>query len=225
MLYMCFTPIVSLSIAIFEAIVAIIVFFHFKKNLSGLFIFLLGFYQFTEFMLCSYGSEWARIGFITYTFLPALGLHIVMNFSKRKTNLYVLYILPVLFSVLALTESFVSQSSCGAFFVRVQTMLTSTILTLPTVIYILYYFGFIAFASYLLLNKINSRNKAEKLSSLVLLAAVVLSLVPPVILFIIFPSLKIGFPSIYCDFALLFAICVFILIYIEKKIKVRHLFS
>ena len=94
---MCFTPTVSLTTAIIEWVIATFILFRYKKSVfsrfMALFIFILGFYQFSEYMLCTSGNVelWAKLGFISYTFLPALGLHFILSYTKNKFNKAWLY--------------------------------------------------------------------------------------------------------------------------------------
>ena len=160
---MCFTPIISLTTAILEFIVATFILIYFKRTtfvkFSVIFIYVLGFYQFTEFMLCTSGNEflWAKIGFITYTFLPALALHFALTFNKKKYNLTYIYFLPILIFIFAfLNQNFILNASCDSVFVIVQTMffsfknLQSIILS---ILFMSYYFGFILLVPYILIKK------------------------------------------------------------------------
>ena len=122
--YMCFTPIVSLSTAIFEFVVATAILVFCRKSLINRFfpllIYILGFYQFTEFMLCTsnYPFFWAKMGFVTYSFLPAVGLHFIMKLTNRKCNYITIYMVPVIFSLMAfLKPGFIIESTCTTFFV------------------------------------------------------------------------------------------------------------
>src|SRR3989344_2355883 len=108
---MCFTPVISLSTAILEFFVATFIFIYFKKSRVNfffiIFLYFLGFYQFSEFMLCTSGSAffWAKIGFVTYTFLPAIGLYSVLRIINRDYKSYKLalvYLLPIIFSLIAI---------------------------------------------------------------------------------------------------------------------------
>ncbi len=115
---MCFTPKVSIATAIIELIFACIIFFRYKKSkiakFAALFVLLLGFYQFTEFMLCTTGNTqlWGKLGFITYTILPALGLHLTLKHTKQKLNRLVVYLPMIVFIVVAILETdFISRAN------------------------------------------------------------------------------------------------------------------
>ena len=225
--YMCFTPIVSLSTAILEFVVATAILVFCRKSLINRFfpllIYILGFYQFTEFMLCttSYPFFWAKMGFVTYSFLPAVGLHFIMKLTNRKCNYITIYIMPVIFSLIALLKpDFIIQSTCTTFFVIVSKDLFNSSIPLFSYIYGLYYFGFIMLFCYFLLKSFNKeKNQLKRKSYAVIFAATLITLLPAVVLFIIFPAFKIIFPSVYCEFAVLFTAAALIASYLDNTIQ------
>jgi len=222
--YMCFTPIVSLSTAIFEFVVATAILVFCRKSLINRFfpllIYILGFYQFTEFMLCTsnYPFFWAKMGFITYSFLPAVGLHFIMKLTNRKYNYTTLYLVPVIFSLMALLKpDFIIESTCTTFFVIVIKDLFNSLFSY---IYGVYYFGFIMLFCYFLLNSFNKeKNQLKRKLYTVIFAAALITLLPAVVIFIIFPAFKIIFPSVYCEFAVLFTVAALIASYLDNKIQ------
>jgi hypothetical protein len=212
--------------AIFEFIIATLILLFFRRsiinNFFAVFIYVLGFYQFTEFMLCStsYPVLWAKLGFITYTFLPAIGLHSVIAFTKKKYNLFWIYILPVLFALFALFKpDFILQSECHSCLVIVRSYFFNPQNIVSSIIYfLLYYFGFIALTFFVIIkNYKRQKSKIVKKIAILMLIAIVISLLPAVILLMIFPSLGILFPSMYCEFAVLFSIIAIIVAVLDKK--------
>jgi len=126
---MCFTPAISLTTAIIEFILAILILSLFKRTIitkfSALFITVLGAYQFSEFMLCTSNNiqTWVILGFIIYTFLPAIGLHAIIKFLKLKTKKWLVYTPSIIFSLIALLyRNFVIEGSCSKYFVKVKTI-------------------------------------------------------------------------------------------------------
>ena len=224
---MCFTPTISLTTAIIEFIVAIIILIYYQKpklnRYFALLLFLLGFYQFSEFMLCTSSNPllWARIGFITYTFLPAAGLALISAYTKNKIKSYLIYAFPLLFSTLALTKDFVVRASCRTYFVIVNLNYYDPQTVLWT-IYMTYYFGFIFLMCLFLIRAYSNRkNRFQKILDINFLFAILITLLPALILLILFPSMKIEFPSVYCQFSILYTIAALIAIYIEKKFNVK----
>ncbi|MBL7160614.1 MAG: hypothetical protein ISS93_02045 [Candidatus Aenigmarchaeota archaeon] len=219
---MCFTPAVSLTTALFEFFIVVMILLLFRRSLVNKFfavlLSLLGVYQLTEFMLCTTGQLiWAEIGFLVYSFLPAIGLHFIMCFTKRKFKFPLLYIPPLIFSAVALATSFVIQGECSTFFVVVRTLLTDHLNPAPTVIYSLYYFGYIALLSYFILKDAKKANPSRRRLDIIIFLAVLFSLLPALILLLILPSLGIMFPSVYCEFAVLFAVAAIIAAFVDRK--------
>ncbi len=226
---MCFTPFVSLTTAIIEFAVATFILIKYKKYLvpvfSAILIYVLGFYQFTEFMLCSSSNPflWAKIGFITYTFLPAIGLHFILRLAKNKKYNKLIYLIPIFFAIIAITTSnFITKASCSKVFVIVQNVLASQNYTNLFPLYLIYYIGSILIMVIILFTLIKKErnNLDKKIEGLWLMAVLIATLIPIILIFIL-PALKIKFPSIYCEFALLFTIAALISsdLYVRKKKK------
>jgi hypothetical protein len=221
---MCFTPIVSLSTAIFEFVVATAILVFCRKSLINrffpLFIYILGFYQFTEFMLCTsnYPFFWAKMGFVTYSFLPAVGLHFIIKLTNRKCNYITIYMVPVIFSLMAfLKPGFIIESSCTTFFVIVIKNLFDPLFSY---IYGSYYFGFILLFCYFLLKSFNKeKNQIKREVYVIVFSATLITLFPAMVLFIVFPAFNIMFPSVYCEFAVLFTVAAIIASYLDNKIQ------
>jgi len=227
---MCFTPSISLATAIIEFLAAAIILTQFKKTTTNKFfatiIIFLGFYQFTEFMLCMTDSSnfWARVGFITYTFLPAIALHFVLKITNKKCFLELIYFLPALFSFFAVFfKDFILKSQCNSVFILAQTLFTATYIEnfMPNIFYLIYYFGFILLSFYFLLKEYKKqKDKRQKTLLFTIFLAILVSLLPAFIFILFLPSFRIMFPSIYCQFALIFTIIVFLGAY---KVEKQHI--
>jgi len=227
---MCFTPGISFATAIFEFLIATIILFCLRKSLVNkffsIFIYTLGFYQLTEFFLCTsnYPMFWAKIGFITYSVLPAIFLHFVMRITKVRFSYWMLYIIPSAFALYALSLSnFIIEATCSKFFVLVKTVFFNSSNPLSGSIYWLYYFSFILFCCYFLYRHYeHQKNVLKKELDLDLMLAGLLSLFAAIVLFLVFPSLGIVFPSVYCQFAILFTAAALIAAYLDNKIKLKR---
>lgn len=158
---MCFTPLVSIGTAAVEFSIAAYIIKIIKDprlRLAPVFVLLLGFYQFTEFMLCKSGNPeiWSRIGFITYTFMPMVFSHFVSSVSDRKVE-KILYIFPVSFSLLAvLHPNFIIYSMCNSLHVTSLNILYDQYQYL-TIIYFIYYAIFPAGALYFFMKKYKNK--------------------------------------------------------------------
>lgn len=266
---MCFTPAISLATAIIEFLVAAYLFKKInKKELRILpyFIILLGLYQLTEFFLCTTDNQiWAKVGFISYTFLPILAAQFFYDLAKKKLN-KLFYLIPIAYSLIALFyPGFSITGSCQSFYINTRNLF---LFEYPIHLYIYtIYYGLIPLSgAYLYLKYQNPlTNKSTwKLKTSLSLVPVSLALAQAVIIlnmlhqngyvlnwiitsiliifisltliilsfikidkrlfngfllivlftsvlmaymiYQVFPGFGISFPSIYCQFALLYAI-------------------
>lgn len=226
---MCFTPWVSLTTAIIELVVATFILVRYRNYLvpvfSAIFIYVLGFYQFSEFMLCVSGNPvfWATVGFVTYTFLPAIGVHMALRFTGIKFRFWTLYLLPaffILFSILK--DDFIFSASCYDVFVAVQySVFFWKPLFLP-IAYVFYYLGFLIAASLILGSRLHRKGWTK--IYVYWIAAVMLTFLAPLFLIFILPMTSMQFPSLYCEFALGFTIVAVITSEIYSKNKKREKF-
>lgn len=229
---MCFTPAISLTTAIIEFVVATFILTKYKKYVVPVFlailVYVLGIYQFTEFMLCTSSNAflWAKLGFITYTFLPAIGLHFAFRLTKNNKFNWLVYVLPLFFSIwVAIKTNFIIQASCSTVFVTVYNLFGSEGYSLISRAYSLYYFSFIlvtAIIAFILVRK--EKDKIAKQVAKLLGSGTLIIVSLPVILIFILPALKIQFPSVYCEFALLYTIMALLGSDVYSKKKKKELF-
>ena len=225
---MCFTPLLSLFIAIIEFFLATAMLLFFRKtklrNFFALFIYLLGIYQFTEYMLCSGDIEfWGKIGFITYTFLPALYLQGILRYLRIKIREILLYVVPIIFAFFAaIIPGFIIGGKCYGPVVGVKVLLFQPALNtglIASLIYWTYYFGFLLAGCYLLYRDyIKQKNYVRKEIDILGIIGFLSMFVPTVMLIIIFPALSSMFPSILCKFAFLLAITAFVGAYLDSRL-------
>ncbi len=231
---MCFTPFVSLLTAIIEFAVATIILIKYKNYLvpafSAILIYSLGIYQITEFMLCLTNNPflWAKLGFITYTFLPAIWMHFALRFLKKPKNKFyikLIYFPPIVFSIIALLkDNFITGASCERVFVIVKTIFVDSTFYEISNLYLIYYFGYILFILILFIKaiKTDKNDLNQKINKLWAVAGTITILLP-VLLILILPSLSIQFPSIYCEFSLGFALVAYFGSYLYDRKKKKEL--
>ena len=101
-------------------------FYYRKSSISKmivLIIYALGIYQFSEYMLCTSNTTavWAKVGFITYTFLPAMGLDFALIHTKKKHNRLLVFLVPIIISLFVIVnKKFIIESFCNTHFVTVR---------------------------------------------------------------------------------------------------------
>jgi len=208
---MCFTPWVSLTTAIIEFAVASFILIKYKDYLvpmfSAIFVYVLGFYQFSEFMLCTSGNPflWATVGFVTYTFLPAIALHMSVRFTGEKFWNWIFYIIPVSIALFAfLKNEFILQASCSGVFVVARNVLSLGDNLIFSWIYWIYYFSFILISGIILFSHIKRKGWTKIYFYWIFGGFITVAM--PIFLIVIFPAMNLHFPSIYCEFALGFTI-------------------
>jgi len=223
---MCFTPAVSLTTALIEFFVATFIIFYYKKTslskIAVVLLYLLGLYQFSEFMVCvsGYPVLWAKIGFMAYTFLPAAGLWFALKNCGKKHSTLLVFLAPIIFSLFAILKTgFIVESTCGIYLVVIRHLFFDPAYLWASILYMTYYFGFIFAIFYIyMLDYKKIKDKIHKQIDADIMAGVIVSLLPAVILLFIFPSMYIKFPSLYCQFALLFTIIILIAFHLDAKV-------
>lgn len=220
---MCFTPAVSLTTALIEWALAIVLLTFYRRSTLRVFgavlLFLLGAYQFSEFMLCTTNNAelWGTAAFLSYAFLPAVGLHAIAAYLRRRINPALLYGLPTVFAFVAVAqEPFIRHAACETLFVTIRTYFSAGI---PWLAFAAYYFGYILTAFLMLRHALRSERGSRKVACRWLLAAIFLMFIPTLVLMLIFPALRVRFPSILCHFALLTAAAFFIAVHKDGKRK------
>lgn len=218
---MCYTPVVSLTTAIIEWVLAFTLLFAYRKSALRPYAFfilaLLGAYQFGEYRLCVTGQAefWGTFAFLSYTFLPALGLHAVLSYLRKHVSLMLVYAPPIVFSLVALSlRPFIAQGTCEPLFVTILTFFSWGI---PWVFYVSYYFGFILAIFVLLARAYRHEHGRRKKACAAMFAAILLMFIPTVLLVVLFPSLRMQFPSVLCHFALLTTAAFYIAVYYDAK--------
>lgn len=220
---MCFTPEISFATFAIEILLGIWIL---KKNpkktlnqIGAVILFLLGVYQLTEFMLCTSGNPllWGKWAHLVYTFLPALSLHWVYTLMRKKINLSLIYSLPIAFSILTIaTVNFVKSATCDRYFITVFYELSQ----LWFYSYVFYYGIFMIIALVVLIKAlVNEKNKNQRNIYAWGLVGFLAVTAPVYVLVLLFPVLNISFPSILCEFALLFGIAV---VYTTHLVEKKH---
>jgi hypothetical protein len=203
----CFSPPVMLATFLIEFGIAFYALWRYKMNKVGRLIvitlFALGIFQLSEYLLCGglglTNVEWARVGYIAITLLPALGLHIIVTTADKK--------MPVLIG---------AAYTCCAIFcgfylfhdssVTLQTCLPNyavfSAYKAISVPFSIYYFTWIVIGICLSLYWSKKMPKQRKILQSMVIGYLVF-LVPTATANILNPSTISGIPSIMCGFAVL----------------------
>lgn len=207
--FACFSPPVMLATFAIEIGYFLYVIWRYKMNvltrLAAALLFFLAMFQISEYFVCGAGhnaSLWSRIGFVSITLLPPIGIHLIHTLAGKSWNnitgaAYGMAAVWVV--VFAFFEKAFSGHECSGNYIIFQVQPNLGIL------YFFYYYLWLAVGTWLSYQYAKTlRNKDKK--SLYLLAIGYLTLlVPTTTLNLLNPQTQDGIPSIMCGFAIILA--------------------
>jgi hypothetical protein len=220
----CFSPPVMLATFLIEFGLAFYTLWRYKmttiSRLAVVMLAALGTFQLAEYMVCGglglTNIQWARVGYVAITLLPALGIHMLVKLAGKKNDLlvggaYASCLAFVVFYIVG-TGAFTGHQ-CFANYAVFYTQHASNSL------YAGYYYGWLLVGVYLAWQwglELPARKKV--LQSMMI--GYLVFLVPTTFFNIIDPSTLKGIPSIMCGFAVLLA---FVIVFrvLPKSTKVR----
>lgn len=169
-------------------------------------LILLGTFQLAEYMICGglglSHMEWARLGYLAITFMPPVGLHLVLGIAGIKSK-------PLLLIAYATATAY------ALYFATAGSAITGTVCTanyavfkvgdLGSIVFAAYYYGWLLIACGLAAYW--ARHKPAKSKALIwMIVGYSAFIVPTTFANIANPSTIAGIPSIMCGFAVLLAI-------------------
>lgn len=207
---------IAITTFFIEISIALFILLKFKKvnykYLLILFILFLSFYQLFEFFLCQTSNLiFGKLEFISFTPLPVIGLHLLINFFKIdfKYNKFILYILPVFFSIKSIfTKEFVYYINCENFLVTNFFIFSNKFAQIWDLFYNFYYYGFILIILIILIRKYIYKKEMSFLFLIVFLIPIILL----ILILIINPILYVNLPSIYCHLSIFSALILLVLV-------------
>lgn len=216
----CFSPEVMLVTFIVEFLLAIYVLIRYKLNnfnrAAILLLFFLGIFQLTEFQICQGNASdlWLKIGFVSITLLPVIGLYMISEITGKKDILKLAYMTALLYVMyFTLSPNPIEGAYCGGNYI---------IFHAPQAIfqfYGFYYFGFIFFGIWEAWEGLKANKKLRPILSW-FIAGYLSFLLPMSIVYIVSESARSAITSIMCGFAIILAfIIVFRILPLYKKIN------
>ncbi len=208
----CFSPPVMLATFFIEIFGAIYTIVRYKMDRVGKLVVailvFLGIFQLAEYMICEVinlpGLTWARIGYISITLLPPLGISLAMALAGKRSLLWqsLLYAACAAFVVYFLVvDNALTSQVCAGNYVIFRAHPDSMRL------YGVYYFGLLAIGVYLsMLWRERTNNPRTKTALLSLAVGYMVFIIPTVTANLINPATMAAIPSIMCGFAVLLAI-------------------
>lgn len=208
----CFSPPVMLATFFIEFFGAIYTVVRYKMDKVGRLVaailLFLGIFQLAEYMICEVinlpGLTWARIGYVSITLLPPLGISLAMALAgKASTKAQIaLYTACAAFIVyFLLVGNSITGQVCAGNYVIFRAHPESMRL------YSIYYFGLLAIGVYLsLLWRAQAKKRRTKTALLALAIGYTAFIVPTITANLVNPATMAAIPSVMCGFAVLLAI-------------------
>lgn len=201
-----------------EFIGALYVALRYRLNSVGRLVVLvlvfLGIFQLAEYLICEAtglpGLTWARIGYVSITMLPPLGISLAMAIAGKKS-------LPVQIGMYAACAAFIG------YFGLVGHSLTGQVCEGNYVIftsqpgamfwYAVYYYGLLTISTTLSLVWANAaKNIKTKRALRGLAVGYLIFIIPTIAVGLISPSARQAIPSVMCGFAVMLAIALLTLV-------------
>ncbi len=223
---MCFAPYISLSTFTIEFLLALYFLLSRPQDrlhrVVALLSFLLGLYQLNEFLICVTGSVvFTKLAMITTAILPALAVSFALIMGRKRLPHYwhaLIYAPAVFFmTMFSLPWYYGEPASCQSVFIQYPgTGLLGDF-------YALYYVAYIVGTGVLFyFSSQSAKSKPEKvLLNLGMLGTLVFT-VPTFVFLIFLPRFFPQFPSVLCEFALLLAIELIVLLWYKNRHGLKY---
>ena len=222
---MCFAPYISLSTFIIEFLLAVFFLYRNPKDklnqIIALISFLLGSYQLNEFLICTTSSRIFTILAMSVTsILPALGISYALVMWRKKLRYYwhILIYSPVIFFVSYFPFLYEKSAICKTIFIKYPG--TGLIGDFFSLYYLLYLFGAIVL---FYVATLNTNKKSERILLSLGMFSMFVFTIPTYIFLIFLPKFSTQFASVLCEFALLLAIGLIIILWYKEKHKIKFI--
>lgn len=222
---MCFAPYISLSTFIIEFLLAIYFLLRNPKDklnqIIALLSLMLGIYQLNEFLICVTGANiFTRLAMITTALLPSIGISYALIMWRKKLKWYwhTLIYTPAIFFIVMFSMPFYYKTNafCNSVFIQYPNI------GLMSDFYGLYYTIYVVGTGVLFYLASNNKSKKERILLRLGMLSMLIFTVPTFIFLQFLPSLNNSFPSVLCEFALLLAIELIIVIFFKEKYKMEY---
>lgn len=204
--FFCFSPAVMLGTFLIELVLAIYVWLRFKTSrfiqLVVLALVALSAFQLAEYQICGHHSPllWAKIGFVSITLLPVIGLHLVTILTNRKKKLWWANAVAALFIAgFIFVPRAINSAVCGGNY---------NIFTIDPrldLFFVIYYPGLLLLGLIWAgqgLKRVSGQQKTALLWTIIGYCSFIM---PTVIIYILNTAARAGLGSIMCGFAIILA--------------------
>lgn len=210
--FYCFSPPVMVATFLIETSLAVYTWWRYKltpvSRLVSLILLFLATFQLAEYQVCEgaarHALPWSRIGYMAITFLPPLGLHLLLAVAKQRRRWLVAgaYAAGAAFAgFFLLAPGAFDGHACLGNYVIFQVAHNSGAL------FGAYYYTLLAVAIFLAWRFLQtSLPKRTKSAIRALIFGYLVFIVPTVAVNLLSPNTVRGIPSIMCGFAVLLAV-------------------
>ncbi len=206
----CFSPPVMLATFAIEIIFALYTVWRYRLDATARLVVailvFLAIFQGTEFLLCGglmlEGGVWSRIGYVSISMLPPLGLHLAYKLADKNAGALVVtsYLSAAAFiAYFAFASQAISGHTCYANYAVFD---VASGLSWP---YIVYYYGWMLVGTFLTFAWAPSAPAHRRRALYALLAGYLALFIPTTAINVIDQSTIAGIPSIMCGFAVILA--------------------
>lgn len=205
----CFSPPIMLATFAIEIAYFLYILFRYKltplTRLAAGLIFFLAVFQISEYFVCGqdfYASAWSRVGFVSITLLPPIGIHLLYTITKKPWNNVVgaAYGMAAAWVIIfGIFEKAFTGHQCAGNYVIFQLR--------PGLggLYFFYYYLWLAIGGVLAYRYARELKKKERDSLYMLAIGYATLLIPTTTLNLFNPDTVSGIPSIMCGFAIILA--------------------
>ena len=228
----CFSPPVMVATVIIESILIIFTIWRYRMDtltkLVVLCLLSLTIFQISEFNVCAetgpQAGDWARLGYVSISFLPPLGLHI-LHVLARKPNRKL--VVAAYLTMIVVIVYFFAHGSAFTGFQCTGNYVIFQIGKIASIIYGSYYYGWLLSALYLGVRWAKELQSAHSSTTnrlrgvRAMIVGYLVFILPTALVYSVSPASRRAIPSIMCGFAILFALI--LTTYILPVTERRHI--
>ncbi len=209
--FYCFSPPVMLATIIIEIglLLYTAIRYPFKPvtRIVMVMLFLLALFQMAEYSICGRLSlsagTWSRMGYVAITLLPALGIHLIQEISKRGTK-YLKYLAYANASVWVVVFGF--SNSAFRSYVCEGNYVIFHLTNFADSAFFYYYYFWLGVTLFLIWRWAKTAVKSLREALILVAVGYLVFLVPTTVINGINADSRNGVPSIMCGFAVIYAI-------------------
>jgi hypothetical protein len=207
--FACFSPPVMIATFAIEIAYLVYIIVRYKMNmlgrLSAALLFFLAVFQISEYSVCGSdydASIWSRVGFVSITLLPPIGIHLIHTLAGKSWNNITgaaYGMAAVWVGVFAFFEHAFSGHQCAGNYIIFQVK--------PGLggLYFTYYYLWLAVGTWLAYRYSKTVKKKDSRSLYLLAIGYLTLLIPTTTVNLLKPEAQEGLPSIMCGFAIILA--------------------